>query len=283
MNDGFKYRLEPYSGMKSRFDCPQCGSKKNFVRYVDLLGNYVGDDVGRCNSENSCGYHKKPDGNAIVQGGFRSDIKAPDFLPLFMVDKPNYNDILFSFLAQYYYEDDVRAVYDKYEVCSNNAKWKYSTAFYQKDIDGNYRTAKIILYGNDGKRIKYPYSHINWLHRDIDNFTLSQCLFGEHLLVNHDRKKEVYLVESEKTAIICALENPKDLFLATGGMSNINREKLGVLSGFKVSAIPDKGAYKYWHQKLEPLGISVNRFVEDSDAESGQDCADLILKTKKKL
>ncbi len=52
-------QLEKYHGRNSRFICPQC-QKKEFVRYKDEQGEYVSFDVGRCNRESSCGYHKKP-------------------------------------------------------------------------------------------------------------------------------------------------------------------------------------------------------------------------------
>lgn len=52
-------QLEKYHGRNSRFICPQC-QKKEFVRYKDEQGEYLSFDVGRCNRESSCGYHKKP-------------------------------------------------------------------------------------------------------------------------------------------------------------------------------------------------------------------------------
>ena len=41
--------------------CPHCG-RKLFVRYVDTYDgcNYIGDAVGKCDHEHSCGYHYKP-------------------------------------------------------------------------------------------------------------------------------------------------------------------------------------------------------------------------------
>jgi Domain of unknown function (DUF6371) len=51
--------LEKYHGKNSRHICPQC-QKKEFVRYIDDSGEYLSLDVGRCNRESSCGYHKKP-------------------------------------------------------------------------------------------------------------------------------------------------------------------------------------------------------------------------------
>ena len=52
--------LEKYSGPSSRYSCPQCGNME-FVRYVDIIsGKHVGIDIGRCNRESKCGYHRPP-------------------------------------------------------------------------------------------------------------------------------------------------------------------------------------------------------------------------------
>lgn len=35
--------------------------RKSFVRYIDReSGRYVNEDVGKCDHENSCGYHLRP-------------------------------------------------------------------------------------------------------------------------------------------------------------------------------------------------------------------------------
>lgn len=53
-------QLEKYHGKQSRFTCPKCNAKNSFVRYQNEQGEYISFDVGRCNRESSCGYHKKP-------------------------------------------------------------------------------------------------------------------------------------------------------------------------------------------------------------------------------
>lgn len=53
--------LEKYKGSASRFNCPACGAKKRFTRYIDTeTGGYLADHVGRCDRESSCGYHLRP-------------------------------------------------------------------------------------------------------------------------------------------------------------------------------------------------------------------------------
>lgn len=280
MNSGYKYQLEPYRGQQTRYTCPQCGKKRNFARYIDVNGDYLGDDIGRCNSEVSCAYHKPPDGNGVVSGGGFIHVERPtSFLRNKDLIGEKYNDSLFKFLCKKFRRNEVAMAYDKYHVKSTNVKWNNSTVFYQIDYSGRFRTGKIIQYDSDsGKRIKVPYSRIYWVHNLITDieFNLGQCLFGEHLLKSYEGDK-IYLVESEKTCIIASLFYKDSLFLATGGLSNLNPKKLEVLKWKNVEAIPDKGGYDIWKKKLEPLGITVNAVMEESDAPDGSDLADLLI------
>lgn len=57
----YRYILEPYKGMKSRYTCPECNMKKVFARYIDTkTGEHLPDQYGKCNRENKCGYHVSP-------------------------------------------------------------------------------------------------------------------------------------------------------------------------------------------------------------------------------
>lgn len=56
----FTFTLEKYHGTKSRHNCPNCGGRREFSRYIDANGYYLADDVGKCNREGKCGYHRKP-------------------------------------------------------------------------------------------------------------------------------------------------------------------------------------------------------------------------------
>lgn len=280
MEKGYKYKLEPYRGMKTRYTCPNCGKKNNFARYIDIDNNYLGDSIGRCNSEMSCGYHNPPTSNEIVENGFVYVPLETTYLDIRDIYKDRYQDVLFYYLCTKFNKNKVMQIYNKYLVRSTNKKWRGSTVFYQKDIDGRFRTGKIILYDNNGKRVKEPYPKIFWQHRFITDkeFNLEQCLFGEHLLKDFDSSQgNIYLVESEKTCIIASLFYENDLFIATGGLSNLSPKKLAVLSGYDVEAIPDKGGYVIWKEKLEPLGITVNTVMESSDANDGDDIVDLLI------
>jgi hypothetical protein len=61
---------------------------------------------------------------------------------------------------------------------------------------------------------------------------LNQGLFGEHLL--RDRYKPIALVESEKTAIIASVYLPQFIWVAVGGMQNLNIDMIRVLKNYRV-------------------------------------------------
>ena len=115
------------------------------------------------------------------------------------------------------------------------------------------------------------------------DWQLTQCLFGEHLLPQH-QDKIIALVESEKTAIICSAMMPQYLRLATGGKSGLTSERLSSLKGRKIIVFPDIDAFKDWQQKIftfPHLDIRISRLLEDyatpADRAAHIDLADWII------
>ena len=58
----YRFILERYRGISTRYTCPQCGRKHTFTRYIDTDNNnqYISDNVGKCNRLDKCGYHYTP-------------------------------------------------------------------------------------------------------------------------------------------------------------------------------------------------------------------------------
>jgi hypothetical protein len=114
---------------------------------------------------------------------------------------------------------------------------------------------------------------------------LTQCLFGEHLLSIYP-DKPVALVESEKTAVICAGLMPKYLWVATGGKSQLNPDRLAVLAGRKVIAFPDVDAFDDWTRKLtdSSLDITISPLLQQEatseDFANHIDIADWLIRTR---
>ena len=122
-------------------------------------------------------------------------------------------------------------------------------------------------------------------HQLPEDWTLSQCLFGEHLL-SLCPDIPVALVEAEKTAVICSAVFPEFLWLATGGLGQFN-DRVKVLLGRQVIAVPDLGACDKWRKKAKDyplLDITVSDYLEKNatpqQREMGADLADWVVEER---
>jgi hypothetical protein len=300
-----RFILEPYKGMNSRYHCPACKSNdKTFSLYVDTDTNqHINNSVGRCNRESNCGYHYTPkqyfqDNDITFEPKQERIRQAP--LPkskpsvidyeLFKQSLAGYEANKFVIFLKNLFDDEIaNQLIAKYFIGSSK-HWQGSTVFWQINPKGMIRTGKIMLYdANSGKRVKKPFNYITWAQcvLKLPNFEMNQCLFGEHLLT--DKTKPVSIVESEKTAIIASVYLPQFLWLATGGLSNLNAEKFRVLVGRKVVLFPDVNGFDKWTDKAKELGeripntrFDVSDLLENIASEderiNGLDLADYLIK-----
>jgi hypothetical protein len=105
------------------------------------------------------------------------------------------------------------------------------TIFWNINKDLKVQKSKICYYKKNGKRtskFKVPYKNEDGYY---------SCLFGEHLLDEYD--KPIVLVESEKTAIVCAINFPDYNWLSYGGINGMTNDKMKVLSGKSILIVPD--------------------------------------------
>lgn len=282
------YSLQKYAGISSRYACPSCGKKHCFSLYVDEDGNPIDESVGRCDHESSCGYHVKPsdwfrdhpettgkdwrnDRPAWLDKSLNAKRKKPVCsIPFEFVNRSVRLDIecnLTRYLNRIIDPLVVESVRDAYKVGVTKA---LDTIYFQIDAQGRCRSGKIMKYNPEtGHRIKDEETpgKVSWIHSLLkarhmlpDDWELTQCLFGEHLLPQYPNHK-VALVESEKTALICAALMPQYVWLATGGKTQLG-EKLNALKGRDVIAFPDVDAYDTWKEKLS---LSVDFHVTVSD------------------
>jgi hypothetical protein len=300
----YRYTLQRYGGIKTRFTCPECGKPHQFTRYVDTTtGEYIADHVGRCNRESNCGYHYRPSeffkNEKMSASQFNNKAEVPittfDTIPGDLVSKslafdPKSN--FHSFLIGKYNNAAEEAL-QRFRV-GTSATRTGGTIFWQIDITGTIRSGKIIQYDSStGKRGKY----IDWVHSLISKrknitYRLKQCFFGEDQLAK-DLSSPVGIVESEKTAIICSIHMPEYTWLATGGVNGCkwtDSRVASVLLGRKVVLFPDLGMHSKWSQKCRALqreirvDIKVSDIVERATVDieklnnSGFDLADYLLK-----
>ena len=301
----FRYTLQNYKGISSRFECPKCKVKRVFTRYIDIqTGEYLNYDVGRCGREVNCGFHYspkqyfsdnkdfKPKQYFYNNTNFITKPKPISYIGIDLVqkslktDKTNYfND----FLTEYFGKIIANQLIEKYKI--GTAKyWNGATVFWQIDSVNNVRSGKIMLYNAvTGKRVKEPYNHINWVHSvlNLKEYNLKQCFFGEHLIKNNT--KPIAITESEKTAIIASVFFPDFVWLAAGSISNLTNEKFENLKDKKVVLFPDLKAYDKWKQIATTISnvsvIRVSNYLEvnasDDDKKLGLDLADYLIKLNK--
>lgn len=111
-----------------------------------------------------------------------------------------------------------------------------------------------------------------------------RCVFGEHLLRVYPNNP-VIIVESEKTAIVCAMLFPSYLWLATGGCDHFNTlaQIKAYLNAHTTYILPDKGQYNNWCRDTQKYKIKgkVLDYIEKMEVENNTDIADLFLSEKR--
>lgn len=307
----YRFHLQKYK-LGNRYVCPQCGRKRCFARYVDEQGLIkFPDNVGRCDHEQSCGYHYTPsdyfkDNPDVVNkdDGWsnitpikvsKKEILLPTFIDSKLMEQTLHSysvNPLYQYISIVFGKEETERLFALYKV-GTSKKWNGSTIFWQIDINGNVHTGKIIKYNaKTGHRIKEPHSMVTWVHSEqkLADFTLKQCFFGEHLLAGTTRNKIVAIVESEKTALIATHFISDFVWLATGGMNGcFNKDAIEVLKGRDVVLVPDLGATDKWKSKIPLLqsvcknvvisNILENKATEDQKAQE-LDIADFLLMTE---
>lgn len=287
----YHHELDPGS---TKFICPNCG-RKTFTRFLSPNGGYEPPQYGRCDREHHCAYFLKPPerdlewydlpGNSIP-----NPPNPPSYIPaeLFRQSLKGWEaNHLTSYLSLIMGEQVINELCEMYHIGSA-AIWAGATVFWQVDQNEKVRGGKVMGYDSSGHRIK---GQITWVHAipelKLKPFNLKQCLFGEHLLKQFP-DHPVAIVESEKTAIIAAGYVPKAVWLASGGKSGLNADKLQCLKGRSVHLWPDLGAEVEWKAKalriskeVPRIKVEVHTALEhistDSDQQQGMDLADYLL------
>lgn len=259
----YKWSLRK-GGKKER--CPQCG-KMRFVPFVLTADPNVkaGEEYGRCDREQSCGYFRYP-GGEVKADTDREYIPEPPKEPILLPAGYTERDYVSrdnSLLRAYesLVGGNLHMVMERY-FCGTGSHGE--CIYYQHD-GTHVRTAKAILYGKDGHRLKMEDGGLPvwWLHKSpaLRQYTagreLKQCFFGQHLLRLYQKAK-VYVVEAEKTAVMMAATD-KDgkgrLWIACGGSQMLKGAiDLSPLIGRDVYLVPDDGQYWNWKRTADVYG-----------------------------
>lgn len=303
MKFSYRYSLDRSS---RKFICPECG-KKRFVRYVDQeTGSYLPDQFGRCDREINCRYHLPPTSHyqahqqtsnqQVNHASKRQDPIPGSRLPVSIVNSSlkRYNENhLVIFLECVFGLSTTRELVEKFRI-GTSKHWPGATIFWQIDASNQVRSGKIILYNpNNGKRIRKPFPHIQWIHKvletkgKIKEFHLEQCLFGEHQLLHSRPNQKIGIVESEKTAILMTAFYPELIWMATGSANQVNTRIFSPLKKREIILYPDLGCYELWEQKAQKLNeTGFNMIISDLlekqsseiDRKAGWDIGDYLVK-----
>ena len=309
MTTNHRYQLEDprlTGRRKQKATCPQCGRRRCLVRYVDTHNDcrYLDDSCGRCDHEQSCGYHYRP-AEFFRDHPWRAEACKPlaswkplaptcpqpqpqprplTPLAISLVDKFHSPQSIFW---QWMSTDcasriglqaaDIQRVYEAYHI---GATSKAEVIFWQIDEQQRVRTGHLMRYAPDGHR----QGRQNWMHNCLpqadvpSGFNLRQCFFGQHLLTERP-EAHVCIVESEKTALIMAACHEDEIWLATCGSSGLNAEKLECLRNRRLTIFPDSGCYKKWLAIMQQTSGFQYNITDALEAyPPNTDIADLLLK-----
>lgn len=271
-----------------RFTCFGCGEKGSVIDFVAKMENItIAEAMRKLNGGEDLHISKakkKPMENKDICH------IAVDYVSRSRDD----NSVLFKFLTSIFDYDKVRHIFGLYMVGMTRER---ETIFWQVDQQLRVRSGKIMRYQMDGHRDKTKdkdknnSNKTNWVHSKLkqrgllsDEWELTQCLFGEHLLgVNTNI---VAIVESEKTALVGSIVMDKFTFVATGGHQGFNERKLLPLKGYTCVAFPDEDKKTEWKEiadELNKRGFNIR--ISDSDYFTGEksDLADYIIAKKTAL
>lgn len=294
------YQFKFEKGSK-KYACPKCGAPKKFRRYINRrTGEYAGVDFGRCDRENSCGYHRYPSteqsfaGNSAFFGLKRRVFQETTFKnaassfqsPVTMAKMPDYIafDVLIRTLTSNEPNAFVQFLFDLFPddpdaVCGAIAAYgigtfKNFTAFPKIDRSGRVATAKLMKFDRrSGKRLRENYSvsslpyelkRTGELKQDFE--TDKDVFFGEHLLSKFPNLP-VAIVEAEKTAVIafiCKSAFPDFVWLATGSKQWLNVNRLKQLGKRRIILYPDADGFNHWRKiEAEARASGLNVMMSD--------------------
>ena len=133
--------------------------------------------------------------------------------------------------------------------------------YWQIDAEGRVRDGKLMAYDEHCHRVRPTdndtRSSVSWAGYEFRqcglldrNWEATHCLFGLHQL-NSRPDDMVCIVEAEKTAVICSQKFKDSIWMAAGGMEQLNVDKLRPLIGRQVILYPDTDpegeAFKKWY------------------------------------
>jgi len=271
-----------------KYVCPKCG-KKRFVRYIPSPG----DEYGRCDRSDSCGYFLKPNRTKPSWTPEPVEPQKPVYVPwpvLQSIQKGYANNTFVQNLLKQYEPRQVQTAVAMYQLGTLKDG---SVAFPYIDEHGQINSIEAILYNETNHRTGNP----KWIHKLLpqDSPWLQEylrlerktnCLFGAHLA--HSAPNAIIaIVEAPKTAVIASIEFPECIWMASFNVSSLAYYKVKALAGRRVILYPDLKAEELWTQKAQEfnqlmpdsmftVSNALRDFASPDDVEQGLDLADFL-------
>lgn len=137
--------------------------------------------------------------------------------------------------------------------------------YWQIDQQGQVHDGKLMWYGPDCHRLKHR--NATWVtyllkqHYGVpqDTFHPTRIFFGQHLLRYDVRSKmyDVCIVEAEKSAVILSELYPQYIWLAAGGMGEVQVNKFLPLRHYNIILFPDTDpdqlAFTRWYAAAQEV------------------------------
>ena len=293
------------NGRRQKQVCPRC-HHRSLVLYIDReTGKPLGENCGKCDHEQSCGYNLTPkqyakDNHINLRGGALrpSPMETAPLQPLRVpndyvreAEKHAWDSPLVVWLSNIFNRETVEKAVSLYHV----GQIGQYTVFPQIGLDGWTRTGKMIAYRPDGHRDRD--AGADWLHtylrrcghgKEVEG-ELHQCLFGLRLLRGRSASTLVRVFEGEKSALAMtcydiAMGAGNVVNLATGGCAMLKKLLVAsatILQGFdSITLFPDAGEAERWERDVAESGlvgllkVSVNTELERYDWNT--DIADVL-------
>lgn len=276
-----KYLFQLEQSPNKKGDCPNC-KKQNCFRHYNLLPK----EYGICDHINKCDYHKKPSNeNEEIKKELYKMVNntanklAPIQTKKTVVPTPEQLNVLSNYSSSFhkFCVDFLKITREHLLRWNVGTNAQGNTVFILQDITGKHLNIKFIEYVTANNNCKRNKNKNPYYLKAKETEQYKKCLFGEHLI---NKTNITCIVESEKTAVICAFFYPQYNWIATGGNNGVKVETLTILKGLEVYYLADNdkaGNDNSILTKLQNSGIEFKKVFFET-AKDSEDLADIIIR-----
>jgi predicted RNA-binding Zn-ribbon protein involved in translation (DUF1610 family) len=296
-----------------KHQCPNCG-KKTYVRLLDQNGNLLPIEYGKCDRYLKCGYKKYPEKEIKIDDTYLN----PKYIAKICENNIFRNELFVSlYYTKLFNEKKLYKSFEIYRVFNIKAtknvfleRYIHSPVFFFYDKIGKtplitygqvikyngLNRSKIIPANSIVNLLKYVLIDDENFKKYLENYEKLEkkrkYLFGWHLLKEYPNAKNIFIVESPKTALICTAyyglpDESNSIFLATGN-SSIDIDLIYTIINrgnkkYNITLIPDYSDnnkfYNEWKYKIKKIPYN-KAYILKIAANDDEDIADLIIKNK---